>query len=131
MMLKLCGCGKVIKIADKWCEECTKARTGANARSDYHKYYDKKRRNKTSQGFYHSTDWKRTRKAVLARDNYLCTNHTVHHRPTEAYAVDHIVPLSVDWSRRFDLSNLQSLCLSCHTRKTRREQSKAGRRLHS
>ena len=31
-----------------------------------------------------------------------------------AAQVDHIVPLSVDWQRRLDWSNLQSLCLACH-----------------
>ena len=37
---------------------------------------------------------------------------------TAGSLVDHIVPLNVDPSRAFDLTNLQTLCHSCHTRKT-------------
>ncbi|WDF83860.1 HNH endonuclease signature motif containing protein [Lacticaseibacillus pabuli] len=32
--------------------------------------------------------------------------------------VDHITPIRVDWSRRYDESNLQSLCAECHSIKS-------------
>jgi 5-methylcytosine-specific restriction endonuclease McrA len=33
--------------------------------------------------------------------------------------VDHKTPIRVDWSRRYDETNLQSLCASCHNEKSR------------
>lgn len=38
-------------------------------------------------------------------------------RSTAAELVDHIVPVSVDKSRAFDATNLQSLCRKCHAAK--------------
>lgn len=35
--------------------------------------------------------------------------------------VDHIIPLEQAPDKKYDLSNLQSLCCSCHSKKTHRE----------
>ena len=35
--------------------------------------------------------------------------------------VDHIVPLSIDWSKRFDINNLQVLCTDCYVGKMLQE----------
>ncbi|WP_257143356.1 HNH endonuclease [Bacillus cereus] len=35
--------------------------------------------------------------------------------------VDHIIPLLVDWSRRLEPNNLQTLCHACHNQKTRND----------
>ncbi len=40
---------------------------------------------------------------------------------TEATDVDHIEPFKGDWGKFTDRDNLQSLCHSCHSRKTARE----------
>jgi 5-methylcytosine-specific restriction protein A len=40
---------------------------------------------------------------------------------TPANEVDHIVPVSTNPDGMFDYDNLQSLCKSCHSRKTRNE----------
>ncbi|MGK8177064.1 HNH endonuclease signature motif containing protein [Aeromonas dhakensis] len=41
-----------------------------------------------------------------------------------AFIVDHLIEIEDDWSRRFDKTNLQSLCLACHNTKTEKEQKK-------
>ena len=38
-----------------------------------------------------------------------------------AYHVDHKIPLAKDYTLRLDYNNLQSLCHSCHSKKTKRE----------
>ena len=38
-----------------------------------------------------------------------------------ATEVDHIVPVTIDFSRRYDHDNVQSLCASCHGRKGQME----------
>lgn len=51
-----------------------------------------------------------------------------HLRRTRATDVDHIVPHRGVWSRFIDRSNLQSLCHSCHSRKTMAEMAENKRR---
>ncbi|PFA33091.1 HNH endonuclease [Bacillus cereus] len=38
--------------------------------------------------------------------------------------VDHIIPLLVDWLRRLDPANLQTLCHACHNKKTKEDEKK-------
>jgi 5-methylcytosine-specific restriction protein A len=64
------------------------------------------------------------RQAVLTRDAWACRacgRVCSDHR--EAHA-DHIVPISQGGSR-YDVANGQTLCASCHSRKTRAEQQDA------
>ena len=76
-------------------------------------------RQATSRGWYASRTWLALRKLVMVRDAYLCkacgqsTGQSAH--------IDHIVPHGGDWQRFTDLSNLQTLCASCHSAKTVRE----------
>ena len=46
---------------------------------------------------------------------------------TRATVVDHIVPHRGDWEKFIDPANHQSLCKSCHDRKTAREQAEERR----
>ncbi|MBZ5212766.1 HNH endonuclease [Bacillus paralicheniformis] len=80
------------------------------------KHYNKHSRNKTITSFYKSTEWKRTRELVLLRDNCLCQRCLREHRFTPADMVHHIVEVKQDWSKRLDLSNLESLCNACHNK---------------
>ena len=48
----------------------------------------------------------------------LCEMCKENERLTVATEVDHIVPIKKDWSKRLDINNLQSLCHSCHMKKT-------------
>ena len=70
-----------------------------------------------AQAFYHSQPWKALRLRALMRDGYTCRMCGA--RATE---VDHIIELTpaniTDRSISLNLSNLQSLCHDCHTKKT-------------
>ena len=64
-----------------------------------------------------SARWKRLRVEALRRDGWQCVSCGASGR----LEVDHINPVRVAPELAFDLANLQTLCPSCHTRKTRIE----------
>lgn len=61
--------------------------------------------------------WKALRQAALRRDGWQCVQCGARGR----LEVDHIRPVKDAPELAFDLSNLQVLCPSCHTKKTRIE----------
>lgn len=65
--------------------------------------------------------WKRVR-AAYAAANPVCEDPEGRHGeyPPPVAIVDHVTPIS-EGGARLDPSNLQSLCRSCHGRKTARE----------
>lgn len=72
---------------------------------------------------YTSADWIAKRQRILVRDAFTCRSCSTICYGKDAH-VDHIVPLEDggdDHSR-----NLQTLCASCHGRKTRDEQRAKG-----
>ncbi|MFC6644151.1 HNH endonuclease [Granulicella cerasi] len=73
-----------------------------------------------SRGY--DADWKTIRIEALRRDKFLCVHCLALNKITPAQDVDHIIPISVDITKRLDLTNLQSLCRSCHRAKTAHEQ---------
>jgi 5-methylcytosine-specific restriction enzyme A len=77
--------------------------------------------------FYASVPWKRLRYKVLAA-NAARNGGTARCELCAAVAavgaplnVDHIVPLSKDWSRRLDPTNVQTLCGPCNHGKLARD----------
>ncbi len=62
-------------------------------------------------------DWRKTRTLALKRDKYLCQHCLAAGLLTLANEVDHITPLAKQGAR-LDVTNLQSLCSSCHRKKT-------------
>lgn len=80
------------------------------------KRYDNNQRDSKSSRFYSSGRWKKLRDSYLRR-NPLC-EHCLPGVTTIATEVDHVIPIKIDWSLRLDWNNLQSLCHSCHTKKT-------------
>ena len=64
-----------------------------------------------------SRRWKGLRLVALRRDGFRCVRCGASGR----LEVDHIAPVRDAPERAYDLANLQSLCTSCHTRKTRLE----------
>ncbi len=74
--------------------------------------------------FYATTAWRKLRGRFIEA-NPLCVHCLEIDRTEPATHVDHVVERRDDPSRELDWENLQSLCLSCHSSKTRRE---AGRR---
>jgi 5-methylcytosine-specific restriction protein A len=69
--------------------------------------------------FYSSARW-RAMRAQHLRSEPLCRECRKSDRLVPAAVVDHIIPLARDGERLDDV-NLQSLCLSCHSRKTNAE----------
>jgi 5-methylcytosine-specific restriction protein A len=82
-----------------------------------HRDYARARRGfDTERGFYQSAAWRSVRAAFL-REHPLCTRCEKAGRVVPSVVADHIEPLK-DGGARFDWSNLQGLCLSCHNRKS-------------
>lgn len=65
--------------------------------------------------FYSTKRWKALRRSVLKRDRYTCKECR-----RFGNEVDHIVPVAQDGAR-WGEDNLQTLCKSCHSRKTAQE----------
>lgn len=77
------------------------------------------------QRFYTSSAWRKLRKAKLEADP-LC-EYCKEKTPsviTPASEVDHITPISIDYSLRLEWTNLKSACKSCHSAKTFSENKK-------
>lgn len=74
------------------------------------------RRRKPKDPFYDSKDWKDIR-ARKRKANPFC--EVCEDAPTQQ--VDHIIPISVDPTKRLVYENLQSQCRSCHARKSQKE----------
>ena len=56
--------------------------------------------------------WEAARRATLDRSGWRCEDCGRAGR----LEVHHVTPISVDFSRRFDLDNLKVLCKDCHLR---------------
>ena len=67
--------------------------------------------------FYQSTAWRKMRQQVLIRDNYLC-QHCLSQGVVndKDLIVHHKVELKRDWSKRLDMNNLETVCISCHNK---------------
>jgi 5-methylcytosine-specific restriction protein A len=82
--------------------------------------YDRSRGTSSSRGY--DSKWRRVRLLALDRDMHVC-QMCLKMKPNPIYTpaqhVDHITPFNgKDDPLRLDLDNLQSLCQSCHNRKT-------------
>lgn len=76
-----------------------------------------KRYHRFSAAITRSTRWKAVRLLALRRDRFRCVQCGARGR----LEVDHVQPVRTHPEAAFDLSNCQSLCPACHTRKTRLE----------
>ena len=70
-------------------------------------------------GAVSSRRWERVRRAVFDRDGYRCTACGA----AGALECDHVRPLALG-SDPYDQNNLQTLCRSCHIKKTSKENSR-------
>lgn len=61
--------------------------------------------------------WKTVRAALLRDANFTC-QYCGQRAPHVQLQVDHIVPITKDWSRRLDILNLQVLCAQCNSGKS-------------
>lgn len=65
--------------------------------------------------------WKALRLKVLRRDGFKCVKCQARGR----LEVDHILPVRTHPELAYEIDNLQVLCPSCHSRKTRQENGHA------
>lgn len=116
------GCGKDIPIDQRFCEK---------HKNDPLEWQRIKRRDRDRKKkpricdtgrprVYNTRGWKKLRAAHLRR-HPLCEECLKRGIVTIATDVDHIVPHRGDPSLMWNPENLQSLCHSCHSRKTARE----------
>lgn len=112
MMYKRCAYCMTRYQYDKKCE-CVKNRT-ALENKERHKSYDLKR-DKAHKSFYSSSDWQRVREQALINCNYLdLYSLYMFDKIEQAEVVHHIVEISEDFSKRFDINNLIGLTNSNH-----------------
>ncbi|WP_443217487.1 HNH endonuclease [Sporolactobacillus sp. CQH2019] len=115
------SCHKLIPQDQRYCP--IHKRFEIKQKQKWTKTYNKTRyeRNPLTEN-YHTSQWRKLREAVLARDFHLCQECLRHGHIKSASHVDHI-KAAVDHPKLFwDMDNLQSLCVSCHSHKTIEEQ---------
>lgn len=100
---------------DRYCEEHKK-------QTD--KEYNKYQRDEFSRNFYNTPRWREIRKLKLTTTPF-CEECRKNGTIIKATMVDHITPIK-QGGNAFDLDNLQSLCWSCHSRKSVLEGSRFG-----
>lgn len=93
---------------------------GEPSRRVYDRYYDAVKRNRAARDVYKTARWQRFRHLVLDRDGYLCVRCNERGVLRPADQVHHIVKITEDESRAFDMDNCISLCTACHAREEKR-----------
>lgn len=116
------GCGTLVRDGSGYCPQHQKERQAG-------KFGDSRRGSRHERGY--GSDWVKIRHLVLTRDNGLCIPCQREGRITLARHVDHIIN-KAEWQRTHgslsgvdDESNLQSICVDCHRRKTQAEAMRA------
>ena len=79
----------------------------------------KQARLRDNSDFYHSKQWRSLRNYYIQR-NPLCEDCKRRGKTTGGQVVDHIKPMNMG-GHKTDLSNLQTLCTSCHNSKSGKE----------
>jgi len=125
MLNKVCAQAGCKSITNK--RNCNKCQTKFNLMS---KERAKKRARKstsfmtkTNKAFYGSAQWKALRERKIRKDP-LCQICLTKGFLNEGKDIDHIVEIKDDYSLRQEITNLQTLCRSCHMYKTNQERIK-------
>jgi len=71
----------------------------------------------TLKNFYKSWDWKKIRYKAFEKYGRKCLSCGATNR-NSVIVVDHVKPVSTNWSLRLDIDNLQILCESCNMGKS-------------
>lgn len=112
------GCNNIVPYDERYCEKHKKHIN----KYRYHKRMYASDESKYQQ-FYKSTQWRKMSRHWLER-NPICVKCYEQGIIRPAQIVDHVHEIKDDWSRRLDETNLQSLCRTCHNRKTKAEKLK-------
>ena len=106
------------QLPERYCARCEGICTGA-CKGQASREYDKGRANDPFKALRNTASWRALRKKIKLRD-ILCK--VCGHRAVQE--IDHIIAAAI-WVARggsyWDESNLQGLCKSCHSKKTRAE----------
>lgn len=70
---------------------------------------------KEGKSFYSSPEWKALRVKVFERDGYKCVKC---HKSKRLLEANHIKPRAKNLDLRLEISNIETLCRKCHTKKT-------------
>ncbi|MCQ6531095.1 HNH endonuclease [Bacillus mycoides] len=108
---KSLGCNELTR--DKYCAKYLEKE------KETVRYYDKHIRNKSSRSFYISR-----LEFIYRRDHGLCVQCRSNDIIKIGDVVDHTIPIRVDWSKRLEPTNLQTLCHACHNKKTKEDEKK-------
>ncbi len=73
-----------------------------------------------NQKFYQSKQWQKLRLLKLSEEP-LCEHCLAKNIVTAGEEVDHIISITIDWSKRLSYDNLQVFCKSCHSKKTAKD----------
>lgn len=88
----------------------------------WEKYFlTKEKYKKARDDFYNSLQWKCLRYEILKESRGHCCICGRDARHGAVLHVDHIIPLSKDWSLRLDKNNLQVLCEDCNIGKLNKD----------
>ena len=112
------GCRLFCEKGSQYCEK---------HRKELEKEYNTHERDQEAQAFYTSSQWRAVRAQKL-QEQPCCEECLRHGIITPATLVDHIIPIK-QGGARLDFDNLQSLCWSCHSRKSVEEGSRFTKRL--
>lgn len=112
-------CGASTRNKNHYCDQCQHV---LKEKKDTWKRHQDQLKRLGKKRVYDTGFWRKVRKQVLQRDNYLCVMCAKQGRITPATDVDHIIPVAKGGSNMPD--NLQSLCHECHKIKTSTEDNR-------
>ena len=114
----LCSkCGYVRQGNEK-CPRCTK-----QSNIDYSRF---QRDKETYNTVYNTQRWKLVRDLRMKQDGGLCVMCRAKGELVRADVIDHIVPVKVDMSLAFTISNLRALCHYHHNNVTQEQKKEYG-----
>ncbi|MCI7152034.1 MAG: HNH endonuclease [Flavonifractor plautii] len=100
------GCGRL--VSSGYCPEHKPLKAARRVSAQWH-------------GWYNLSVWtKQLRPDQLMREPF-CRECARHGKRVQATVVDHITPFRGDWALFIDPANHESLCETCHNRKTAKE----------
>ena len=106
------------------CPELTNEVFCEKHKKESNRIYNQYQRDELSRTFYRTPRWVETRKRKLQISPF-CEECRKNGTITTGRLVDHIIPIK-QGGAPYDLDNLQTLCWSCHSRKSIQEGSRFG-----
>lgn len=106
------------------CPELTNETFCEKHKTESNRIYNLYQRDTLSRTFYKTKEWQELRKIKL-RQSPFCEECKKNGTIVVGKIVDHIVPIK-QGGAPYDINNLQTLCWSCHSRKSIEEGSRFG-----